>query len=422
MRLIGKLLLGLSVAMAVTCVVARGDSPVTLKKGDRIAIAGDSITEQKLYCRYMEDYFAACVPQLKLWTVQLGWSGETAAGFVGRMDMDLLSFKPTVVTTCYGMNDGGYTGFSENTGRNYERAMRKLIEKAKAAGARVVVGTPGAVDTKYFSSRCPADVYNDTLLKLGQIDRRLAVEFGMGFADVHAPMIAAMAAAKEKLGQDFPVCGRDGIHPDADGHLVMAYAFLKALGLDGRIGAITLDMDGKAEATDGHKVISFAAGAVEIESERYPFCFTGDEKDPGGTRSITPFVPFNSDLNRLTLTVKNLKAEKAKVTWGTASKSFTRNDLAKGINLAAEFPDNPFCESFRKVDAAVGAKQSFETGLVKQSFHDPALVGKTLARDPEAAAAAKRLLAQLLAKQDALAKSVRDAVVPVRHKITVTAE
>ncbi len=27
--------------------------------------------------------------------------------------------------------------------------------------------------------------------------------------------------------------GRDGVHPDRNGHLVMAYAFLKALGCDG---------------------------------------------------------------------------------------------------------------------------------------------------------------------------------------------
>ncbi len=397
---------------------------VTLKKGDRVAIVGDSITEQKLYSRYMEDYFAACAPQLDLWCVQLGWGGETAAGFLGRMDVDLLSFKPSVVTTCYGMNDGGYGPYRDGTGASYERAMRMLIEKTKASGARIVAGTPGAVDTRYYGrgGAGAADIYNVTLEKLGQIDRKLAGELGVGFADVHAPMMSAMTAAKAKFGADFDVCGRDGVHPQADGHLVMAYALLKGLGLDGNLGTITLDMAGKAEATDGHKVVATEPGSAEIESARYPFCFTGDEKSSSGTRSILPFVPFNAELNRLTLVVKNLKAEKAKVTWGAESKEFARAELEKGINLAAEFPENPFSDAFKKVDAAVAAKQAFETTMVKQCFHDPALTGRMISDDPEAAAAAKTVLAKLQAKQDTLAKAVREAVVPVKHKIVVAAE
>ena len=62
------------VAPAATAATASAPAkePValTLKKGDRLAIVGDSITEQKLYSRYMEDYLAACVsirPQLEQW-------------------------------------------------------------------------------------------------------------------------------------------------------------------------------------------------------------------------------------------------------------------------------------------------------------------------------------------------------------------
>jgi len=35
-----------------------------IKKGDRLAICGDSITEQKQYSRIMEDYLTMCVPEL----------------------------------------------------------------------------------------------------------------------------------------------------------------------------------------------------------------------------------------------------------------------------------------------------------------------------------------------------------------------
>src|SRR3974390_1895398 len=49
-----------------------------LKKGDRLAICGDSITEQKRYSRIMEDYLTMCVPELKISVRQYGWSGEKA--------------------------------------------------------------------------------------------------------------------------------------------------------------------------------------------------------------------------------------------------------------------------------------------------------------------------------------------------------
>src|SRR5215204_19944 len=39
-------------------------SGLLLKKGDRVAICGDSITEQKMYSRIIEDYLTMCLPEL----------------------------------------------------------------------------------------------------------------------------------------------------------------------------------------------------------------------------------------------------------------------------------------------------------------------------------------------------------------------
>jgi lysophospholipase L1-like esterase len=413
---------GAAVAAVTANQPATSTAPIaiTLKKGDRVAIVGDSITEQKLYSRLMEDYLVACTPQLDLWVIQLGWGGETAGGFLARMDNDLLTFKPTVATTCYGMNDGGYRAYAPATGDNYRKNTQGIIDKAKAAGVRMVVGSPGAVDTTYFKN-CPVDVYNNTLGQLGAISRELAVSNGQGYANVHDAMMSAMIPAKAALGAEYPVCGKDGFHPMINGHVVMAYALLKALGVDGQIATITVDMAGPATASDGHKVLSSAAGTAEIESTRYPFCFYGDEKAPDSTRSILPYVPFNQDLNRFTLAVKNLKADRAKVAWGQQSKTFSRAQLEKGINLAAEFAGaNPFSEAFKDVDNLVAGKQNFETNLVKGTFHN--LSSLVEPDDAEGLAAVKTLLSRQVAKQTKLIADVRAAVVPVKHTITVTAE
>ncbi|GDY19740.1 hypothetical protein LBMAG56_10850 [Verrucomicrobiota bacterium] len=359
--LTGSLLAGLLTSPTIAVHAANALPPDA-----RVAIIGDSITEQKLYSKFMEAYLVASTGRRDIKVFQFGWGGETAGGFAGRLENDLAAFQPTVATTCYGMNDGGYRPFDEGVGKNYENNMRTVVKKLAAVGVKhIVVGSPGAVDTKFFGARTSfppgksADGYNHSLAQLGVIGSKLAKEINQTYADVHSPMIDAMTKAKAALGESYDVCGKDGFHPGPNGHLIMAYAFLKALGVDGSIGEITVDLSGETTATGGHKVLGKSGAGVEIESSRYPFCFDADPKNSGSTRSITPFFPFNQDLNRFTLKVKNLTAAKAKVTWGKVTREFSKEQLEAGVNLAAEFPSTPFDEAFGKVLGAVANKQNF---------------------------------------------------------------
>lgn len=392
----------------------------------RLAVVGDSITEQKLYSRYIEAYLVACAGRADVRVFQFGWGGETAGGFAGRAANDLGIFQPTTVTLCYGMNDGGYRPFDENTGKAYEGSMRRVMEELKKAGVKhVVVGSPGAVDTFYFkrdnfAPMSGADGYNAVLARLGGIGKQLAGEFGQGFADVHQPMVEAMLKAKPALGEKYHVCGGDGFHPDANGHLVMAAAFLKGLGCDGSIGTLTIDMNGAATGSAGHVVTGGGNGSAEIESTRYPFCFSGDEKMPEGTRSIAPYIPFNRELNRYMLTVKGLTAARAKVAWGEAAKEFSREQLAAGINLAAEFGATPFDGNFNAYLGQVGEKQQFETVLIKQLVTNFRGFEGDAQADPEIGAAFKTLKEKLAGRQAALDMKARAALAPVKHKLTVT--
>ena len=120
----------------------------------------------------------------------------------------------------------------------------------------------------------------------------------------------------------------------------MAYAFLKALGCDGDIGTITVDLAAnKAEATDGHKVLSATDGTVEVESSRYPFCFYRRPASPSATSGIIEFFPFNEDLNRFKLVVTGLPAgTKAKVTWGKAVEGVRRRPTRQGHQPRGRVP------------------------------------------------------------------------------------
>jgi lysophospholipase L1-like esterase len=418
---------------SVRLLVALALSPVCVALGaeklqdrDVVAICGDSITEQKLYSVYVQDYLLMCKPAAALRTAQVGWSGETSWGFLGRMKQDALVFRPTVATTCYGMNDGGYAKLTDEIAAKYRQAMTDVVKTFKEGGVRfVVVGSPGVVDPAFFPPEYiqtrfgnPPNypgIYNETLGQLREIARGVAKEQGVTFADVYGPMMEAMEKGKAKYGQKYHVGGADGVHPGPNGQLVMAYAFLKALGCDGEIGTITVDLEGgRAEATDGHKVLSAGQGAVEVESSRYPFCFFGDPKEPGATSGIIEFVPFNQDLNRFMLVVKNAPA-KVKVTWGKSSKEFTKEQAEKGINLAAEFIDNPFCENFQKVEKAVKRQQMFETAVTKTVFH---LKPETVGGRQEGFDALK---AGVMREDDRLAEESVGTVTPVRHAIKVEA-
>ncbi len=397
-----------------------------LKQDDRLAICGDSITEQKMYSRIIEDYLTMCVPQLNVTVRQYGWSGERAPGFLGRMTNDCLRFKPTIATTCYGMNDHEYTKYSDRIGNTYLSNSTAIVESFKAHGVRVVQGSPGCVGDvpKWAQKGNTADDLNSNLCQLRNLGIEIAKKEDVGFADVFWPMLVAGIEAQKQYGTNYAIAGKDGVHPGWAGHTLMAFAFLRALGLNGDIGAFTVDLGkDKMTASQGHEVVSAKDGVFEVKSTRYPFCSCicnvegktsypvcgeDDATKDNSIRSGMSLVPFNADLNKFTLVVKNGKASNYKVTWGDQSKDFSAKELSKGINLTEQFAPTPFCEAFGKVDAAVAAEQEYETKQIKKIF-----------RGPEAKADMEAVAAQTEKERAPLAEAIKTAFVPVTWTLKI---
>jgi hypothetical protein len=397
-------------------VQAPAPAGLALKPGDRLAICGDSITEQKMYSRIIETYLTVCVPELDVTVRQFGWSGERAPGFLARMTNDCLRFRPTIATTCYGMNDHEYRRYEDRIGRTYRESSTLIVQAFKAHGARVILGSPGCVGKNPSWSEAKESTMEDLNLNLCRL-RNLGIEIAAreeaGFADVFWPMLVASFEAQKKYGAEYAVPGKDGVHPDWAGQLVMAYAFLKAFGLDGDLGIFTVDLvQGSAAASAGHRVDSFQNGELQITSRRYPFCTpAGDAMKDNNLRSGMTLVPFNAELNRLQLVVKKGSARSYRVTWSEDTRSYSAEQLAKGVNLAEDFVVNPFSVAFKKVDEAVAAKQSYETRQIKDLFHGPE--GRT---DPEMTAALTEKV------RAPLTEAIKSAFVPVTHTIKIAAE
>ena len=404
-----------------------------LKKGDRLAICGDSITEQRMYSRLIEDYLTMCAPQMDVSVRQYGWSGEKAWQFLGRMTNDCLRFDPTIATTCYGMNDFEYRPFEDHIGRSYYTNTVGVVDSFKAHGVRVVLGSPGDISKVPWWQKDP----NYTLEKLDlslcefrNIDVGIAKKEHVRFADVFWPMFTGDFTGRQEYGSDYAIPGRDGVHPYWAGHLIMAYAFLSAMGLPGDIGTFTVDLKHNTiKVSGGHKVVSAEDGAFTIESSRYPFCpcepagmaaasYPVCGQDSVSTndsiRSGMTLVPFNQKLNRLMLIVKHASAPSYRVTWGDESVTFSAEQLASGVNLAAEFPENPFNAAFAKVDMAIAEKQAFETKEIKEMFHGESNPpGATLTAQSDA------VVGKAEEQRDALVASVKAAFVPVTYVLKV---
>lgn len=384
-----------------------------LKQDDRLAIIGDSITEQKMYSRIIETYLTVALPELKITARQYGWSGETAEGFKKRMKQDCLRFQPTIATLCYGMNDHRYKPYDEKNAAWYRDNYGAVAKGLKDAGARVVIGSPGPVGKMPHWVKTATGTVEDLNLNLcafRNIDIELAKEHDVRFADVFWPMYTSFWAAKTKYAQDYEVPGKDGVHPDWAGQTLMAYAFLKALGCPGDIGTITVDLaSNKATASTGHAVSKSDGGEIALTSTRYPFCASGPLDQHNSIRSGMTLVPFMQDLSRFMLIATGGSAAKYQVTWGSESKTYTADQLKAGVNLADDFQVNPFSAAFKLVDDAVLKKQQYETEQIKKQFHGAA--GK---------ADIEKTATETEAIRAPLAVAIATALTPVAHTIRIT--
>jgi hypothetical protein len=276
---------------------------------------------------------------------------------------------------------------------------------------RVVLGSPGTIASVPHwvkNAKGTQEDLNRALCRFRNIGIEVAEAEQAAFADVYWAMLLAGAEARRRYGDGFHLCGKDGVHPGWAGHVVMAQAFLEAVGLDGDVGTLTVDLStGRATASAGHEILGFDSGELRVRSARLPFCTEVGEVSRDDTlRAGMALSGFNARLNRLTLRVVSAPAHGMTVTWGDASRDYSREQLERGVNLADDFPDNPCGPAFARVWEAVGRKQEYETRQIKQVFHSP-----EGAADPDAIAAVTEKV------RAPLAAAVTASVAPVEHVI-----
>lgn len=322
-------LLGLICGLVIgLCSAANAE--LLIKPNDRVVFYGDSITQQRLYTRYISQYLLCRYPEMNLTFVNAGWSGDTAPGGAKRLERDVLPLNPTIVTLFFGMNDGRYTTVNQGNTDNFRKGMDDIVAALKAKGIRVVVFSPGCVDPDRKKNLADCD-YNTTLEGLGGAAAEVAKKYDVPFGDVIHPMLQFQTEqkAKDKAFTMIP----DAVHPSPAGHLVMAQIMLKILGAEPMSALGTLDV--ASGQTTGLKLVSKEDDKWVVEcSALAPFWI-----DPANVQ-VTKDCGFY-DFAAPNLTVKGLPQGFYSLnnSKGISLGRFSAEQFAAGVPILGDSPD-----------------------------------------------------------------------------------
>jgi lysophospholipase L1-like esterase len=390
----------------------QAQAPFYLSNGDRVVFYGDSITDQRLYDAYVEAFVVTRFPKLNVTFVHSGWNGDRVSGGGGgpidtRLDRDVISHQPTVVTIDLGMNDGEYHPFDQATFDKFAAGYEHIVDrlKQKLHSVRITAIQPSPYDDV---TRPPLfdGGYNATLQLYGQFIGELAGRRKLLTADMNAPVVQVLRLANQKNPEIAKQMIPDRVHPAQGTHLIMAAALLKAWNGPALVTDVKIDAaSAKALVVHNTAITALTAspGLAWTQSDSaLPYPIEWD--DP---TSVIPLAIRSSDflesLDLQRLSVINLKpARYVLAIDGSTAGIFAQNELALGLNLAA-YP-TPMMKQAREVLYLTLKRAGiyhFRWRFLQMSLADDGLAGQPAAiRDMD------RLESELAAQQRAKAQPV----------------
>lgn len=212
-------------------------TPLTLDGVERIVFLGNSITYAGQYIDYIESFLRTNDNAIDIQFINLGLPSETVSGLSEkehmkwefprpnlhhRLDRVLKSLNPDLVFACYGMNDGIYKPFHQERFKAFKNGINTLHRQVGASGAKIIYLTPPIYDKRFGAEYAEVlDVYSNWLLEKGEVSQWQVV-------DIHYPMKKELKDRRKT--NDRYSFAQDGIHPNEEGHWIMAREVLAYLG------------------------------------------------------------------------------------------------------------------------------------------------------------------------------------------------
>ncbi len=209
------------------------------KNVHRILFLGNSITYGGHYITDIETYLTLKYPKKSFEFINVGLPSETVSGLSEenhaggrfprpdlheRLARVLAQTQPDFVFACYGMNDGIYLPLEEGRFQKFKYGITWLHDEITQLGVPIVHLTPPVYDESRGKDKGYAavlDHYADWLLQQRKIQKWEVV-------DIHSEMQNYLTQ-RRKTNPEFSFA-KDGVHPDALGHWLMAKPVLAYLG------------------------------------------------------------------------------------------------------------------------------------------------------------------------------------------------
>ncbi|MFN0067946.1 MAG: GDSL-type esterase/lipase family protein [Limisphaerales bacterium] len=329
-----------------------GRLPAPFPDGARVLFLGDSITFADDYIAYLDLFLRTRHPELRIELINRGMPSETIAGtsepahdpprpdLFTRLEETLAATKPTAVVASYGMNDGLYRPPDDAVFAKYTNGVRRLVARVAQAGLPLTLLTPPPFDPLPFAGRPaaaqpdyrqPSPDYNATLERFAgwlksQTATNVAVVDVFGFVREQLRL--------RRLDEPGFTVARDGIHPDATGHLLIALAILRAWQVEPSVGFALVNAGRRVVLGPGTGGAEFLDSSAVRFRWRVPLPLP---LDPAWDTNIVNATGFSRSFNRCELRATQLRTP----SWdlevdGARVLSTSAVALFKGLDLAAE--------------------------------------------------------------------------------------
>jgi lysophospholipase L1-like esterase len=335
---------GLQIAMfvllAMNSAPCRGQG-IALRENDSVVFYGDSITAQRLYTRFVEDFVLTRYLKMHMTFWNAGIPGDTVyGGYTGdmpaRLKRDMLPHHPTVITIMLGMNDGYYMAFNPKYLEIYEDGYRKLLGavQSEAPAARITLISPTPYDEVTHGTEF--DHYNGVVSRHSAFVKELAASSHLGFSDFNQVETDVLNAATQKSNSLASLLIPDRIHPAETSHWVLAATLARSWGLSPIVSSLQIDAaTGKTVTVDNTQVtdLKLADGKLQWTQtdNALPLPLPLDDGMIQFVLSVTDLAAMDQQLLR----VNGLPAARyALGIDGHKIATFTREQLASGVNLA----------------------------------------------------------------------------------------
>lgn len=317
--------------------------------GEVVGFIGDSITHatrtSSSYMNMLYLYYMTRYPERRVEFRNLSASGFRAVDILKIYDLDPAFRGLDKAVIMLGTNEA-ILKFSPG---EYIGEMEKLIDRLKEDGLEgedIVVLSPPICDQN-CSLNGGRWHYEDRVLEyMEQIEIR-AQEWGVGYIDIHTPMVELTEEIQKEDRSNSLT--RDCIHPNAAGHLLIAYSILQAQGMEEEpLCGVYVPEQGEPQAVRGNITDFYRAEwGVSWNLEPETLFMVSVEELPE-LQSLSENVDL---LFRQPLWVKGLSDDISyRVFAGEAELgTFTGEELAEGVDLAA-LENHPLWTAAKQID------------------------------------------------------------------------